>query len=162
MKLGCFQSNKGLRQLDFQDFVQRAAKLGYEAIDIPMDEAGAADYLSLSWIGCTFSRPALSAGPERGAVGSGRDHHQLARNAIDSIRPHKRYPRITSIIGRAPDRSGDENIAIFAEVFHASAAHADGQKGVNWPSRTGRATIPCWLPHLRCGMLCSPPYPPRR
>ena len=44
MKLGCFQSNKGLQQLDFRTFVQQAARLGYAAIDIPIDEPGAAEY----------------------------------------------------------------------------------------------------------------------
>ena len=41
MKLGCFQSNKGLRQIDFHSFVA-VAELGYEAVDIPIDAPDAA------------------------------------------------------------------------------------------------------------------------
>ena len=42
MKLGCFQSNQGLHQLSFHDFIVQAAQLGYEAIDIPLNVPDAA------------------------------------------------------------------------------------------------------------------------
>ena len=41
MKLGCFQSNRGLREMAYADFVTGALALGYEAFDVPPNDADA-------------------------------------------------------------------------------------------------------------------------
>ena len=71
---------------------------------------------------------------------------RLAREAIESA-ARQGVPTITTIIGRAPDRNGDENIAIFADLFTPLAKIAE-QKDVrlafeNWPRNgTMLATTP--------------------
>ncbi|NJN83257.1 MAG: hypothetical protein HC802_13870 [Caldilineaceae bacterium] len=39
MKLGCFVSNRGLREMSFADFVQAAVALGYDSVDVPAGRA---------------------------------------------------------------------------------------------------------------------------
>ena len=43
MKLGCFQSNTALREMEYAAFVEAVAGLGYAAADIPLGEANAAE-----------------------------------------------------------------------------------------------------------------------
>ncbi|MFM7581589.1 MAG: sugar phosphate isomerase/epimerase family protein, partial [Caldilinea sp.] len=135
MKLACFQSNKGLRQLPFRQFVQQASDLGYDAIDIPFGEPGAADFcrslnLSVNSAGPLFL-PDLSKSTERQEEISTK-----LRSAIDSASDQD-VPSITLLIGRDVSLNGDDNIAIFADLFTPLAAYAE-QRQVrlafeNWP-----------------------------
>lgn len=158
MKLACFQSNKGLRQLPFRQFVQQAAELGYDAIDIPVNEAGAADYcrslnLTVNSAGPLFL-PDLGKSSERQEEISTK-----LRSATDDASVQN-VPSITLLIGRDVSLNGDENIAIFKDLFTPLAAYAE-QKQVrlafeNWP-RNG--TMLAMTPELWDGMFNAVPSP---
>lgn len=145
MLLGCFQSNQGLRRLDFADFVTQAAELGYTAVDIPLGVPDAAARcrslgLAINSAGPLFL-PDLSMENAR--------QEEIVRSLTNAITQAaaQQVPTITALIGRAPDRSGDENIAIFRDIFSAPAEQAAGL-GItlcfeNWPRNgTMLATTP--------------------
>lgn len=158
MKLGCFQSNKGLRQLDFGSFVEQVARLGYGAVDIPVGVPDAAAMgrnlgLEVHSAGPLFL-PDLS--PEHARQ---EDITRRATEAIDSA-AQQQVPTITALIGRAPGLNGDENIAIFRELFTPLTAHAE-ELGVklafeNWP-RNG--TMLATTPELWDAMFTAVPSP---
>jgi sugar phosphate isomerase/epimerase len=69
-------------------------------------------------------------------------------------------PTLTTLIGKAPELSGDENIAIFQDLFTPLAAHAE-RRGVkfafeNWP-RSG--TMLATTPELWDAMFTAVPSP---
>lgn len=158
MKLGCFQSNKGLRQMDFHSFVERAVELGYEAVDIPIDVPDAAAAVRNKGLhvhsGGPLFLPELSRDPAR--------QEEIARRvteAVDSI-ARQQVPTITTLIGRAPGCNGDENIAMFRELFTPLAAHAE-ERGVkfafeNWPNN---GTMLSTTPELWDAMFTAVPSP---
>jgi sugar phosphate isomerase/epimerase len=158
MKLGCFQSNQGLHRLDFSSFVAHAAQLGYEAIDIPLDIPDAAATvrsrgLHVHTIGALVP-PDLSPDVAR--------LEEIARRvteAIDSA-ARQQVPTITTLIGRAPGLNGDENIAIFKDVFTPLAAYAEAHNVKlafeNWP-RNG--TMLSTTPELWDAMFNAVPSP---
>ena len=145
MKLGCFQSNEGLCQIDYPTFVRQVAELGYEAIDIPVEELdAAADCRSL---GLTIhtAGPVLLQDLSRETARQEEMVDQI-KAAIDATAAQG-IGVITYLVGRATGQSGDENIAIFKDVYTPIAAHGEA-KGVrlafeNWPrDNTMLATTP--------------------
>jgi sugar phosphate isomerase/epimerase len=156
VKLACFQSNRGLRQLDFQTFVERVAALGYDAIDIPPENESAAEFcrskgVAVNAAGNLFL-PNLSAD-------SSRQEEILAqsRRVID-LASAQNVPNVVTLIGRSPDHNGDENIAIFKDLFTPLAAHAE-QKGVrlafeNWPNNGAMLAV---TPELWDAMFTAVP-----
>ena len=87
------------------------------------------------------------------------DIAQRVTSAIDRTAA-QRVPTITALIGRAPGCSGDENIALFRDLFTPLAAHAEAQ-GVklafeNWP-RNG--TMLATTPELWDAMFTAVPSP---
>ncbi len=158
MKLGCFQSNTALREMEYAAFVEAVARLGYAAADIPLGEANAAE--SCRQHGLVVH----SAGPLFLPDMSEEDARQeeiarLGREAIDSA-AQQGVPTVTTIIGRAPGRNGDENIALFAELFTPLAAHAESKQVrlafENWP-RNG--TMLATTPELWDAMFTAVPSP---
>ena len=158
MKLGCFQSNQGLQQLEFQAFIEQAAQLGYAAIDIPLNVPGAA--AAVRKLGMEVNSLGALVLPDLS-----RDDAYLVEAArrvmaaIDSA-ASQQVPTITTLIGRAPGLCGDENIAIFRELFTPLAAHAEA-RGVkfafeNWP-RGG--TMLSTTPELWDAMFTAVPSP---
>ncbi len=158
MKLGCFQSNNGLRQLDFHQFVEQAAGLGYGSIDIPLDNPSAAAFcrslgLTIHAAGNLFL-PDLS-----GETARQEEITAQSRAAIEAAEDQGAQV-IVALIGRSLDRNGDENIAIFKELFTPIAAYAE-EKRVrlafeNWP-RNG--TMLAITPELWDGMFNAVPSP---
>lgn len=156
MKLACFQSNRGLRQLDFQSFVQRAQALGYEAIDAPPQEPSAVSFcrqqgLTVSALGNLFL-PDLRADDSRQ-----EEIIALSKQAIDHAAAQE-VPVVVTLIGRDVSLSGDENITLYKETFTPIASHAES-KGVrlafeNWP-RNG--TMLAMTPELWDGMFHAVP-----
>ena len=135
MQLGCFQSNKGLRELEFRAFVQHAADLGYAAIDIPLTESDAADFCRGLGLAVHSAGPLFLSelSPE---TGTQAEIAKTVRSAIDTTSAQG-VPTITALIGNAPGLSGDENLAIFRDLFTPLCAYAE-QKNVkfafeNWP-----------------------------
>lgn len=158
MKLGCFQSNQGLRQLDFDSFVAQAAKLGYEAIDAPLNVPEAAEVVRREGLHINSAGPLFLPDLSRDTA----QLEEIARRveeAVDSA-AGRQIPTLTTLIGRAPGLSGDENIAIFRDLFTPLAAHAERQ-GVkfafeNWP-RNG--TMLSTTPELWDAMFTAVPSP---
>jgi sugar phosphate isomerase/epimerase len=158
MKLGCFQSNRGLRQLDFAQFAEKVVALGYESIDAPTGNADAvalcrAHGLTLHAAGAVIP-PDLSADAARQ-----EEIIQRMKTAIDGAAAQG-VRVITHLIGRDTGRNGDENIAIFKDVYTTIAAHAEAQKVrlafENWP-RNG--TMLAMTPELWGAMFNAVPSP---
>lgn len=145
MKLGCFQSNKALRDMDYVSFVEAVAGIGYAAADIPLHVPDAAEICQQHGLIVHSAGPLFL--PDMSDETTRQEEiSRLAREAIESA-ARQGVPTITTIIGRAPDRSGDDNIAIFNELFTSLAKFAE-QEGVrlafeNWPRNgTMLATTP--------------------
>lgn len=158
MQLGCFQSNRGLRQMAFQAFAQQVAELGYDSIDVPPNNSDAvARCRSLGlelYASSAVVPPDLSPDPERQ-----KEIVAQVTAAIDWAAAHD-LQVITHLIGRDPELSGDENIALFQKVYTPIAAHAE-QQGVrlafeNWP-RNG--TMLAITPELWEAMFTAVPSP---
>jgi sugar phosphate isomerase/epimerase len=158
MKLGCFQSNQGLQALDFSVFIQKAAQLGYEAIDIPLNVPDAAS--AVRKLGMQVHSIGALVLPDLSTDGARQEESaRRAMAAVDSA-AQQQVPTITTLIGRAPGLNGDENIAIFRDLFTPLAAHAES-RGVrfafeNWP-RNG--TMLSTTPELWDAMFNAVPSP---
>jgi sugar phosphate isomerase/epimerase len=158
MKLGCFQSNQGLHQLSFHDFIEQAAQLGYEAIDIPLNVPDAA--AAVRQLGMQVNSVGALVLSELSTLETRLEG--MAREvtaAIDSA-AQQQVPTITTLVGRIPGLSADENIAIFRDLFTPLAAHAEA-RGVkfafeNWP-RNG--TMLSTTPELWDAMFTAVPSP---
>ncbi|MFM7171725.1 MAG: sugar phosphate isomerase/epimerase family protein [Caldilinea sp.] len=145
MQLGCFQSNHGLHQIEFASFVEQVALLGYTAIDMPLNVPDAAAIVRQHGLHI-HSAGALHL-PDLSPDATVQE--EIARRATAAIESCARFqiPTITTVIGRAPGYNGEENIALFSELFTPLAAHAEA-KGVkfafeNWPrGGTMLATTP--------------------
>lgn len=158
MKLGCFQSNQGLNQLEFPRFVAEAKQLGYAAIDIPLNAPDAADVVR----GHGMQVHAMSALVPPDLSPDAQQQEKIARQvaaAVDSA-AHQQAPAITTLIGRASGLNGDENIAIFKDVFTPLAAYAEARNVKlafeNWP-RNG--TMLSTTPELWDAMFNAVPSP---
>ena len=158
MKLGCFQSNRALHEMDYPVFVNAVAHLGYPAVDAPLAISDAVDLcigtgLTVHSVG-PLHLPDLSAD-----TAQQEKIAQTAREAIESA-SDQRVPTITTLIGRAMDRDGDENIAIYRDVFTPLAAYAEQQNVKlafeNWP-RNG--TMLATTPEMWDAMFSAVPSP---
>lgn len=158
MQLGCFQSNKGLRELEFDAFVRHAAELGYAAIDVPLTEPDGVAFCR--GLGLTVHSMGALHLPELGAETAQQEKiAESLRSAVD-VAAAQDVPTITTLIGRAPGLSGDENLAIFKDVFPPLCAYAE-EKGVklafeNWP-RNG--TMFGTTPEMWDAMFTAVPSP---
>jgi len=131
--LGCFQSNKGLRALEYRTFVKHVIELGYAAVDLPLNES--AEYCRGQGLHVHSAGPLFL--PEMSTDAAAQE--QLAGQVIAAIdtAAAQKIPTITSLVGRCPDLNGDDNVALFRDLFTPLAAHAEKQ-GVklafeNWP-----------------------------
>ena len=135
MKLGCFQSNRGLRAMDYARFVASAAAVGYTAFDVPPDDAAAAalcrEHSHTVYATSAVVPPDLSADAARQ-----EEIVQIVTAAIDRAAAQG-IEVITHVIGRDMSRNGDENIALFRSVYTPIAAHAEANNVrlafENWP-----------------------------
>jgi sugar phosphate isomerase/epimerase len=158
MKLGCFQSNQGLIQLDFPRFVAEAKQLGYAAIDIPLNVPDAADVVRSHGM----QVHAMSALVPPDLSPDAQQQEKIARQVAAAVESAARQqvPTITTLIGRAPGLNGDENIAIFKDVFTPLAAYAESRNVKlafeNWP-RNG--TMLSTTPELWDAMFNAVPSP---
>lgn len=156
MKLACFQSNKGLRQMEYAQFAQAVKDLHYAAVDVPLnvpDAAATARSLGLEVAAAgPLVPPDLSADSTRQ-----EEIVNAVKSTVDSLAAQQ-IPTLVILIGRDTTRNGDENIAIYKDVFTPIAAHAES-KGVrlafeNWP-RNG--TMLAITPELWDGMFNAVP-----
>ena len=158
MKLGCFQSNRGLRDMAYAEFVTGAMTLGYEAFDVPPNDADAVTLVREQ--GATVYATSAVVPPDLSKDAARQQEIvDVVTAAIDSAAAQE-VGVITHLIGRDMSVSADENIAIFAEVYTPIAAHAEA-KGVrlafeNWP-RNG--TMLAITPELWGAMFNAVPSP---
>ncbi len=158
MKLGCFQSNRGLRQLAFEHFVERAKTLGYQAIDAPPNNGEAVALCRQH--GLTVHATSALVPPDLSRESARQEEIiNQVKAAIDAAAASG-VGVITHLIGRDPALNGDDNIALFKEVYTPIAAHAEAQ-GVrlafeNWP-RNG--TMLAITPELWGAMFNAVPSP---
>lgn len=158
MKLGCFQSNRGLRQMAYDDFVTSAYALGYEAFDVPPNDADAVALVREQG-GIAFATSALVPPDLSKDEARQQEIVDTVKATIDSAAAQN-VGVITHLIGRDMSLSADENIAIFADVYGPIAAHGE-VKGVrlafeNWP-RNG--TMLAITPELWDAMFSAVPSP---
>jgi len=158
MILGCFQSNRGLREMDYGAFATQAAVIGYETLDVPPnnpDAVSVCQTLGLTLFATTaFVPPALSAETARQEEIVEKVKETIGGAAAAGIQV------VTHLIGRDTSRSGDENIALFKEVYTPIAAHAEANNVKlafeNYP-RNG--TMLAITPELWDGMFNAVPSP---
>jgi sugar phosphate isomerase/epimerase len=156
VKLACFVSNKGLRQLEYPHFVQKVKELGYTAVDVPLNVPDAAQLCRSSGLEVGAAGPIVP--PDLSAESSRQEEIVAQVNgAIDALAAQQ-IPTLVILIGRDTSRNGDDNIALYKEVFTPIAAHAE-EKGVrlafeNWP-RNG--TMLAITPELWDGMFNAVP-----
>lgn len=156
MKIGCFQSNRGLRAMEYGDFATQAAVIGYEALDVPPtnpDSVSLCSTLNLE----TYATSAMVPPDLSPDAARQEEIVQAVQKAIDDVAAMG-VGVMTHLIGRDPSLSGDENIAIYKEVYTPIAAHAE-EKGVrlafeNWP-RNG--TMLAITPELWDAMFTAVP-----
>lgn len=145
MKLGCFQSNAALRNMDYARFVEAVAQLNFTAVDIPLDVSDAAAICRGQGLTVHSAGPLFL--PDMSDDTTKQEEIvRITREAIDSASAQS-VPTITALIGRAPNRDGDGNIAIFGELFTPLAAYAEAKRVQlafeNWPRNgTMLATTP--------------------
>lgn len=158
MKIGCFQSNRGLRSMDYGAFATQAAVIGYDALDVPVtnpDAPALCETLGME----AFATSAMV--PPDLSPDSARQEEivDAVKKAIDDVAAMG-LGVMTHLVGRDPSLSGDENIAIYKEVYTPIAAHAE-EKEVrlafeNWP-RNG--TMLAITPELWDAMFNAVPSP---
>lgn len=156
MKLACFQSNKGLRQMEYAQFAQAVKDLHYAAVDVPLNVPNAAAIVRSLGLEVGAAGPLVP--PDLSADDTRQEEIVNAVNsAVDSLAAQQ-IPTLVILIGRDTGHNGDENIAIYKDVFTPIAAHAES-KGVrlafeNWP-RNG--TMLAITPELWDGMFNAVP-----
>ena len=158
MILGCFQSNCGLRQMAYTDFVKGAQALGYAAFDVPPNDADAVAFVREQG-GIAFATSALVPPDLSKDEARQKEIIDTVKATIDSAAAQS-VGVITHLIGRDMSLSADENIAIFADVYSPIAAHAEA-KGVrlafeNWPRNGSMLAI---TPELWDAMFSAVPSP---
>jgi sugar phosphate isomerase/epimerase len=144
--------------MDYARFVEAVAEIGYAAADIPLGVPNAAKTcsehgLEVHSAGPLFLPDMSEETPRQEEIAT------LAREAIDSAAAQG-VPTLTTIIGRAPGRNGDENIALFGDLFTPLAIYAE-TKNVrlafeNWP-RNG--TMLATTPEMWDAMFSAVPSP---
>lgn len=158
MYLGCFQSNRPLREMGFSKFAKASADLGYASIDVPpMNDQAAATCKKLGlkmFASGAVIPPDLSKDDEQQA-----ELTTQMNVAIDWA--HKNgIAVITHLVGKDMSLSGDDNIAVFKELYTPLAARAEAQNVrfafENWP-RNG--TMLATTPELWNAMFEAVPSP---
>ncbi len=135
MKLACFQSNLGLRQLDFRTFAQHAADIGYPAVDVPPSDDTAVDFCKS--IGLDVHATSALKLPDLSAEFAAQDSIASAAHEAIDIASAQGVVAMTTVMGRDVSLNGDENLAIFKDVFTPICTYAE-EKNVkfafeNWP-----------------------------
>jgi sugar phosphate isomerase/epimerase len=156
VKLACFVSNKGLRQIEYPQFVQNVKDLGYTAVDVPLAIPDAAERCRALGLEVGAAGPIVP--PDLSAESSVQEEIVARVNAAVDALSTQQIPTLVILIGRDTSRNGDDNIALYKEVFTPIAAHAE-EKGVrlafeNWP-RNG--TMLAITPELWDGMFNAVP-----
>jgi sugar phosphate isomerase/epimerase len=156
VKLACFVSNKGLRQIEYPQFVQNVKDLGYTAVDVPLAIPDAAERCRALGLDVGAAGPIVP--PDLSAESSVQEEIVAQVNAAVDALSAQQIPTLVILIGRDTSRNGDDNIALYKEVFTPIAAHAE-EKGVrlafeNWP-RNG--TMLAITPELWDGMFNAVP-----
>jgi sugar phosphate isomerase/epimerase len=156
VKLACFVSNKGLRQIEYPQFVQNVKDLGYTAVDVPLAIPDAAERCRALGLEVGAAGPIVP--PDLSAESSVQEEIVAQVNAAVDALSAQQIPTLVILIGRDTSRNGDDNIALYKEVFTPIAAHAE-EKGVrlafeNWP-RNG--TMLAITPELWDGMFNAVP-----
>ncbi len=158
MKLGCFQSNKGLRQMDYADFATQAAALGYEALDVPLTVDDSVEICHAHALETYATSAVVPPDLSRDETQQEAIVEQMC-GAIDAAAAHG-IGVVTHLIGRDPQANGDENIAMFKAVYTPITSHAESKKVQlafeNWP-RNG--TMLAITPELWDGMFTAVPSP---
>ncbi len=156
MQLACFQSNRGLQQMDYAQFIQSVQSLGYTAVDVPLTVSAAAAHCRLLGLNVGAAGPLV---PSDLSADSARQEEIVneVNTTVDSL-AEQEIPVLVILIGRDVNRNGDENIALYKDVFTPIAKHAEA-KGVrlafeNWP-RNG--TMLAITPELWDGMFNAVP-----
>ncbi len=158
MYLGCFQSNRPLHQMEYARFAQTAVDIGYATVDIPPlnDDAVA----TCQRLGFRFYAAGAVIPPDlsRDEARQTAIVEQLTQ-AIDWAQRNG-IKVITHLIGKDMTLSGDENLAVFKDVYTPVAAHAEANSVrlafENWP-RNG--TMLATTPEMWDGMFTAVPSP---
>ena len=158
MKLGCFQSNRGLRAMDYADFVAQAAPLGYGAFDVPPNDSAAVGIVKAE--GGVIHATSAMVPPDLS-----RDEATQAA-IVDAVRTtvdwaaDKGIGVVTHLIGRDTALDADENIALFKIVYTPIAAYAESRNVKlafeNWPRNN---TMLAMTPELWDAMFTAVPSP---
>lgn len=168
MYLGCFQSNRSLHQMEYDHFVHAVFDLGYRTVDVPaLNDQAVATCRRLGFLlyatGAVVPRDLSRDAQEQEALA------QRMTEAIDWAHKHG-IGIITHLVGKDPALSGDENIAVFRDVYTPIAAHAEKRNVKlafeNWPRNgTMLATTPeMWdamfeaVPSLALGLCYDPSH----
>lgn len=156
MQLACFQSNRGLQQMEYMQFVQSAQSLGYTAIDVPLKVPNAAAECRALGLHVGAAGPLVPADLSADSTRQEEIVKQVT-GTIDSLAAQE-IPVLVFLIGRDMSRNGDDNLLLYKEIFTPIAAHAEA-KGVrlafeNWP-RNG--TMLAITPELWDGMFNAVP-----
>lgn len=145
MYLGCFQSNRSLHRMEFGRFAQAASDLGYSTVDVPaLNDEAAAICRRLGFR--LYASGAVVPGDLSRDVQAQESLVQKLTEAIDWAHGHD-IGIITHLVGKDMTLSGDENIAIFQDLYTPVAAHAETRHVrlafENWPRNgTMLATTP--------------------
>ena len=158
MKLGCFQSNRGLREMTYADFVSHASALGYEAFDVPLNNADAPDLVAAhdAIIHATSAiiPPDLSTdeAQQEEIISVVTDAVDRAADAGIGV--------VTHLVGKDTSVNGDENITLFKAVYTPIAAHAESRNVKlafeNWPRNNTMLAITPELWHAMFNAVPSP------
>ncbi len=158
MYLGCFQSNRALHRMEYAAFAAGASDIGYVTLDVPvLNDAAVAAARDLDM---TLHATGALVPPDLSA-----DRHQQAElsrqvtEAIDWASGHG-IGVITHLVGKDMSLSGDDNIAVFQELYTPIAAHAETRNVrlafENWP-RNG--TMLATTPEMWDAMFNAVPSP---
>lgn len=145
MFLGCFQSNRPLREMDFSKFANAATDLGYASIDVPPlnDEAVS----TCKKLGLKMFASGAVIPPDLSKDDKQQMELTTQLNAAIDWAHQNGIAVITHLVGKDVSLSGDDNIAVFKELYTPLAAHAEAKNVKfafeNWPRNgTMLATTP--------------------
>lgn len=158
MYLGCFQSNGALHRMDYADFAAIAFDIGYVTLDVPVLNDAAVKVarsldMALHATG-SLTPPDLSTESDQQAALT-----RQVTDAIDWASGHG-IGVITHLLGKDMSLSGDDNIAVFKDLYTPIAAHAESRNVrlafENWP-RNG--TMLATTPEMWHAMFSAVPSP---
>ena len=158
MYLGCFQSNRALHRMDYAAFAASAADIGYVTLDVPILNDAAVE--SARDLDMTLHATGAVTPPDLSADSDPQtDLSRQVTEAIDWASGHG-IGVITHLLGKDMSLSGDDNIAVFKELYTPIAAHAEARNVrlafENWP-RNG--TMLATTPEMWDAMFNAVPSP---